>query len=118
MYLDKFLFEIDHIPNKSQEECLQIQKENLQKLRDQGCVYRAVFSGNKSIHIIIKLDSKTSDIPTNVDEYKFVWKLLAKKYGFHEADRACNDPCRLTRRPHVIRQDTKKIKSYCALTGT
>jgi len=108
VYLDKFLFEIDHIPNKSQEECLEFQKKILQKLRDQGCVYRAVFSGNKSIHIIIKLDPETSDIPTDADEYKFVWKLLAKKYDFSDADRACNDPCRLTRHPNIIRHDTNQ----------
>lgn len=106
VYLDKFLFEIDYIPNKSQEECLECQKKTLQKLCDDRVIYRAVFSGKKSIHFVIKLDPETSDIPTNVDEYKFVWKLLAKKYGFSYADRACNDPCRLTRRPNVIRHDT------------
>ena len=110
VHLQRFLFEIDDIPGKSTEESLAWQKEKLQKLQANGVVYRAVFSGKKSIHIMVALDPEKSDIPTSVDEYKYVWEHLAKKLDLTHADKACNDPARLTRRPRIIRHDTGKLQ--------
>lgn len=108
--LQRYLFEIDNIPGKSLEESLSWQKEKLQELQSRGIVYRAVFSGKKSIHIIVALDPGKSDIPSSVDEYKYVWEHLAKKLDLLYADKACNDPARLTRRPGVMRSNTGKLQ--------
>ncbi len=106
----RFLFEIDGINGKTEEECLETQYKIAYDLHIQGALYRAVFSGKKSVHMILELEPINSDIPLTIDEYKFVWKLLAKKYGLEHADPACNEPARLTRRPKVRRKDTGKMQ--------
>lgn len=53
----------------------------------------AVFSGNKSIHFVISLDTDLS-----VSEYRDIAKML--KHCLPECDAACLEPARLTRCPN------------------
>lgn len=92
LHMNRFVFECDTIDKN-------IQEERAIKLVNDGIACRAVDSGNKSIHVIIELDKDAS----SVEEYKLIWHMLNKKYFNAEADTACSNPNRLTRRPGAIR---------------
>jgi hypothetical protein len=92
--LKNFLFESDTLS-------LEEQKALFKKHKD--IISMATFSGNKSIHFIIQVE----DEPETKEEYRYVWKLLQKKY-FPYADKQCNDCLRLSRTPNAIRETNNR----------
>ena len=103
-FLNRFLYESDDMP-------LAEQKAVLEKLIQKKAVYRAVYSGSKSIHIIVEIDCECSDIK----EYKFFWKEIAKELGLKidSVDNRCSENSRLTRRPDKMRVlEKEKFEKY------
>lgn len=94
----RFLFEFD-------ERTIEDQKNIMEMNRD--ILVRAVFSGSKSIHMIVQFEDKYSDLCKRW--YKKIWKWLEKNY-FNGADSKCTNPSRLTRAPDVLRRDTGRIQ--------
>jgi hypothetical protein len=92
--MKNFLFESDTLSLPDQKKLV---KENI------SIISMATYSGNKSIHFIIQI----SDIPKNIQEYHYVWKLLKDTY-FQNADTQCNDVIRFSRTPNAMRNDTNK----------
>ena len=93
----RFLFEMD---STSLEEQLTYLKRNKEYIT------RCVFSGSKSLHMIIQF---TDDFEqTCKDNYKEIWNILNKLLFDSKCDNACSNPSRLTRRPGAIRADTAK----------
>ena len=74
--------------------------------RNKDIITRCVFSGSKSLHMIIQF---TNDFEqTCKDNYKEIWNILNKLLFDSKCDNACSNPSRLTRRPGAIRADTAK----------
>lgn len=96
----RFLFEFDGMPL---EEQLKLYNEKLSKL-----VVRAVYSGSKSIHLIVQFSDKCEDMCR--EWYKRIWTYLASEY-FKGADTQCKNPARLTRTPNVVRSDTGRVQT-------
>lgn len=95
----RFLFEFDGIPLSEQiERC----NNGLSDL-----IVRAVFSGSKSIHLIVQFSDECEDLCRQW--YKRIWIYLEEKY-FHGADSQCKNPARLTRTPNIPRSDTGRIQ--------
>ena len=93
----RFLFEMD---STSLDEQLTYLKRNI------DIITRCVFSGSKSLHMIIQF---TNDFEqTCKDNYKEIWNILNKLLFDSKCDSACSNPSRLTRRPGAIRADTAK----------
>jgi len=92
--MKNFLFEFDTIP-------IDEQKKLFKKSKD--IISMATYSGNKSIHFIIQV----ADIPTTLNEYRYLWNLLKDKY-FPMADKQCNDCVRLSRTPEAVRDNGVK----------
>lgn len=90
----RFLFECDHTD-------LLIQRDRADRLKDEKAV-RATFSGSKSVHVIIEFSSELEDICK--DYYKEIWAACNRLFFNGEADKACANPARLTRRPNAIRE--------------
>lgn len=89
----RFLFEFD---DRSIEEQVSI----IQSAMTQINIRRIVFSGNKSLHIIVELSEDFGS-----ENYKIIWEYLHDNY-FKGADRATANPARLTRAPNIYRRDT------------
>jgi hypothetical protein len=94
----RFLFEFDECKLENQKKIMEM---------NEGLLVRAVFSGSKSIHMIVQFEDKYSDICKRW--YKKIWKWLEKNY-FPGADAKCTNPSRLTRAPDVLRHDTGRIQ--------
>ena len=93
----RFLFEMDNVPLQEQISYLRRNKEY---------ITRCVFSGSKSLHMIIQF---TNDFEqTCKDNYKEIWNILNKLLFDKKCDSACSNPSRLTRRPGAIRADNTK----------
>ena len=93
----RFLFEMDNVPLQEQISYLRRNKEY---------ITRCVFSGSKSLHMIIQF---TNDFEqTCKDNYKEIWHIINQILFDSKCDIACSNPSRLTRRPGAIRADTKK----------
>ena len=93
----RFLFEMDSTSLDEQLTYLNRNKEY---------ITRCVFSGSKSLHMIIQF---TNDFEqTCKDNYKEIWNILNKLLFDNKCDNACSNPSRLTRRPGAIRADTAK----------
>lgn len=93
----RFLFEMD---STSLDEQLTYLKRNKEYIT------RCVYSGSKSLHIIIQF---TDDFEqTCKDNYKEIWNILNMLLFDKKCDNACSNPSRLTRRPGAIRADTAK----------
>ena len=93
----RFLFEMDSTSLDEQLTYLN---------RNKDIITRCVFSGSKSLHMIIQF---TNDFEqTCKDNYKEIWNILNKLLFDKKCDNACSNPSRLTRRPGAIRADTKK----------
>jgi hypothetical protein len=77
-------------------ERLAVQKAEAERLCAIGTVARVVYSGGKSIHMLIRV----LDAPLNVEEYKwlhsYLCSIVSKKLQF---DAQTSDPARLTRAP-------------------
>ena len=93
----RFLFEMDSTSLDEQLTYLNRNKEY---------ITRCVFSGSKSLHMIIQF---TNDFEqTCEDNYKEIWNILNMLLFDKKCDSACSNPSRLTRRPGAIRADTAK----------
>ena len=93
----RFLFEMDSTSLDEQLTYLN---------RNKDIITRCVFSGSKSLHMIIQF---TNDFEqTCKDNYKEIWNILNKLLFDKKCDSACSNPSRLTRRPGAIRADTAK----------
>ena len=93
----RFLFEMDSTSLDEQLTYLN---------RNKDYITRCVFSGSKSLHMIIQF---TNDFEqTCKDNYKEIWNILNKLLFDKKCDSACSNPSRLTRRPGAIRADTAK----------
>ena len=93
----RFLFEMDSTSLDEQLTYLN---------RNKDIITRCVYSGSKSLHIIIQF---TNDFEqTCKDNYKEIWNILNKLLFDSKCDNACSNPSRLTRRPGAIRADTAK----------
>ena len=93
----RFLFEMDKVPLQEQISYLRRNKEY---------ITRCVYSGSKSLHIIIQFDDDWET--TCKDNYKEIWNILNNLLFDKKCDCACSNPSRLTRRPGAIRADTAK----------
>lgn len=91
----RFLFECDHTD-------LDVQMDRAMSLRADEMAVRATFSGSKSVHVIIEFSSELEDICR--DYYKGIWAACNQLFFNGEADKACANPARLTRRPNAIRE--------------
>lgn len=108
-YKVRFLYEWDNIS-------LQQQEIITQKLITLGVLQRAVFSGSKSIHHIIELDSK--QIPKTKEEYHFLHEYIANALELVGYDKQCKDNSRLTRAPGVLRKDKNKWQELIYYNNT
>ena len=95
----RFLFEMDSTPL---EEQLTYLKRNI------DIITRCVFSGSKSLHMIIQFTNDYEQ--TCKDNYKEIWNILNSILFDKKCDNACSNPSRLTRRPNTLRHDTNKIQ--------
>ena len=93
----RFLFEMD---STSLDEQLTYLKRN------KDIITRCVFSGSKSLHMIIQFSDDFEQ--TCKDNYKEIWHIINQILFDSKCDIACSNPSRLTRRPGAIRADTKK----------
>lgn len=93
----RFLFEMDNVPLQEQISYLRRNKEY---------ITRCVYSGSKSLHIVIQFDDDWET--TCEDNYKEIWHIINQILFDSKCDIACSNPSRLTRRPGAIRNDTKK----------
>ncbi len=93
----RFLFEMDNVPLQEQISYLRRNKEH---------ITRCVYSGSKSLHIVIQFDDDWET--TCKDNYKEIWHILNSILFDSKCDCACSNPSRLTRRPGAIRADTAK----------
>ena len=91
-HLNRFLYEFD-------DKSIQEQIDIMNRLINQNLLFRAVYSGSKSIHMILCVDIE----PETIDEYKFLWHFMNKEFELNGADNRCSDNSRLTRRPHIMR---------------
>jgi hypothetical protein len=91
---NRFLIEFDNISLNEQTIIL---RRNLDKIS------MGVYSGNKSIHMIVYL----SNPPSTKEEYRFVHEYLIEKH-FRGADSQCKDALRLSRTPNAIRYENGK----------
>ena len=93
----RFLFEMDSISLDEQLTYLN---------RNKDIITRCVFSGSKSLHMIIQF---TNDFEqTCKDNYKEIWNILNNLLFDNKCDSACSTSSRLTRRRIDIRACAKK----------
>jgi hypothetical protein len=77
-------------------ERLAAQVTEATKLFNNGAVCRVVYSGSKSVHMLVRVNEGA----TTIDEYKWLHAYLAAKMSNSLTfDPACKDPARLTRAP-------------------
>lgn len=72
-----------------------------------------VFSGNKSYHFIISLETPLQ----TRKEYNRLVARVYKAVGDDKVDQACKNPSRFTRAPGYIRTDTTKAQELVAVNG-
>ena len=90
----RFVFECDNTD-------LDKQFERAEDLKDIAC--RATFSGSKSVHVIFQFEDALEDVCK--EHYKDIWAACNKLFFNNEADTACANPARLTRRPGAFRDN-------------
>lgn len=93
----RFLFEMDKADLK--EQCMYARTTR-------NIITRCVYSGSKSIHMIIEFPAKYEDFCK--ENYREVWEYINNNVFDGKCDTQCRNPSRLTRRPGVIRKDTGK----------
>lgn len=96
LYHTRFVFECDSTD-------LDIQYDRANNLRDKKMAVRATFSGSKSVHVIFEFDHALED--KCAAYYKEIWSACNQLFFNNEADKACANPARLTRRPGAIRDN-------------
>ena len=94
---NRFLFEMDKVDLK--EQCMYARTTK-------NIITRCVYSGSKSIHMIIEFPAKYEDFCK--ENYRTIWKYINNNVFDGKCDTQCRNPSRLTRRPGVIRKDTGK----------
>ena len=94
LYHTRFLFECDNTPLEEQED-------RAYSLRADEVAVRATLSGSKSVHVILEFEKALE--PYCRKYYKEIWAACNKIFFNNEADKACANPARLTRRPGAIR---------------
>jgi hypothetical protein len=92
----RFVFECDNTPLDEQED-------RAYSLRADEVAVRATFSGSKSVHVIFQFEDALEDVCK--EHYKDIWAACNKLFFNNEADTACANPARLTRRPGAIRDN-------------
>ena len=97
LYHTRFVFECDNTD-------LDKQSERADGLKDIAC--RATFSGSKSVHVIMEFGKELEDVCATY--YKEIWTVCNRLFFDNEADKACANPARLTRRPGAIRENGKE----------
>lgn len=88
-----FVFECDEASLKEQARRIAFYVKN------KKAINRVVFSGNKSYHCRITINED----PEDLEHYKWLWGKINDKFFAGEADRACSNPARLTRKPNGVR---------------
>ena len=96
LYHTRFVFECDNTD-------LDKQSERADDLNERHIAVRATFSGSKSVHIIIEFGKELEDVCATY--YKEIWSVCNRLFFDNEADKACANPARLTRRPGAIREN-------------
>lgn len=86
------LFECDYLSKEEQEELIE-------RIKDE--VYRIVWSGHRSYHIIVRLNH-----PITSTKYKQVWQYLQYKFKLYDADPQASYPSKYTRVPGQINPKT------------
>ena len=99
LYHTRFVFECDNTD-------LDKQFERANALKKIAC--RATFSGSKSVHVIMEFGKELEDVCATY--YKEIWTVCNRLFFDNEADKACANPARLTRRPGAIRENGKEQK--------
>lgn len=102
----RFLMECDGVP-------LSEQYDHMSEVKDYCC--RITYSGKKSLHHIIEFSTKWEDQCRIL--YKEIFEVLNRKLFNGNADSACANPSRLTRRPGAIRSDTHKLQELLYTGG-
>jgi hypothetical protein len=118
-----FLFEMDYLPLNEQ---IKLSKH----LVSLNVINRIVFSGGKSLH----MRCTVKDTPANKNEYRWLFFYLAEKYNLVTKtynnkmkeytyssdilDFSCNNNGRATRRPGVLRKETKKLQELMHRTNS
>ena len=97
LYHTRFVFECDNTD-------LDKQYVRANGLKDIAC--RATFSGSKSVHVILEFCKELEDVCATY--YKEIWSVCNRLFFDNEADKACANPARLTRRPGAIRENGKE----------
>ena len=97
LYHTRFVFECDNTD-------LDKQYVRANGLKDIAC--RATFSGSKSVHVIMEFGKELEDVCATY--YKEIWTVCNRLFFDNEADKACANPARLTRRPGAIRENGKE----------
>lgn len=92
-----FLFEADYMT-------LEEQREIIEKCKDK--LYRVVFSGNRSYHVVVRLDKPVTSVI-----YKKIWYYLRYILGFVGADEMCCLPNKYTRVPDQINPKTGNMQT-------
>lgn len=96
-FKNRFLYEFDDMPMEKQLSIVR-------KLYEKQILYRATYSGSKSIHMIIVVE----DEPDNMDQYKFLWHYMNEQLELNGADNRCSENSRLTRRPGMYHKLSKE----------
>lgn len=99
LYHTRFVFECD-------DTDLDEQYDRAYSLRADEMAVRATYSGGKSVHVIMEFEPELEDICKTY--YKEIWAACNQLFFSNEADKACANPARLTRRPNAIRQTNGK----------
>jgi hypothetical protein len=93
--------EYRHLVFELDNESLELQEARAHRLMEERIVNRVVFSGKKSLHCRISLQTPCADKET----YGEVWNYLNGLYFDSLADPQCKNPSRLTRAPNGIRDN-------------
>lgn len=94
LFHTRFVFECDGIP-------VEAQRGRADELKQIAC--RATFSGSKSVHVIFEFTQDLEEICSQ--HYKEIWAAINELFFNNQADRACANPARLTRRPGATRDN-------------
>lgn len=97
VYNQNLLFECDYLTKEEQEALIEPIKDKL---------YRVVWSGNRSYHIVVRLSR-----PVKVKEYKILWYHLMNRLNLTGADEQCNIANRYTRVPDQINPKTGELQT-------
>lgn len=95
--MQNYIFEMDDAPLEEQLKYIDILKYNV--------INRSVFSGTKSYHNRITIDSPNI---IEKEEYHYIWNCLNKLFFDGKADSQCKNPSRRTRVPNAWRTDANK----------